>query len=81
MTESRDKQLARQQALMLDAVGPMTFILEGAVKGQLNHKSAIKAAQTAIRLLGNINASVNGSRERRKNALQEHEYDAPPGYG
>ena len=68
MTKSRDKQLARQQALTLDAVGPITFILEEAVKRQLNQKSAIKEAQTAIRLLGN--ASVNASQERMKNALQ-----------
>ena len=53
---------------MLDAVGPITFILEEAVKGQLNQKSAIEAAQTAICLLGN--ASVNASRDRRNNALQ-----------
>ena len=53
---------------MLDAVGPMTYILEEAVKGQLNQKSAIETAQTALRLLGN--ASVHASRERRKNALK-----------
>ena len=67
-TKSRDRQLAKQQALMLDAVGPMTYILEEAVKGQLNQKSVIEAVQTALRLLGN--ASVHASRERRKNALQ-----------
>ena len=53
---------------MLDAVGPITHVLEEAVKGQLAHKCAIEAAQTALRLLGN--ASVHSCRERRKNALQ-----------
>ena len=53
---------------MLDAVGPITFILKEAVKGQLNQKSAIEAAQTTMKLLGN--ASMHASRERRKNALQ-----------
>ena len=65
MTESRDKQLARQQALMLDAVGPMTFILEGAVKGQLNHKSAIKRhrlqyASSAILMPQSMEAGKGG---------------------
>ena len=67
-TKSRDKQLAKQQALMLDAVGPITHLLEEAVKGQLSQKSAVEAAQTALKFLGN--ASVQSSRERRRNALQ-----------
>ena len=67
-TKSRDRQLAKQQALMLDAVGPITHILEEVVKGQLTHKCAIEATQTALRLLGN--ASVHSCYERRKNDLQ-----------
>ena len=66
--KSRDRQLAKQQALSLDAVGPISFILEEAAKGQLNQKSAIEAAQTALKLLSNV--SMHASRERRKNALQ-----------
>ncbi len=42
-TMSRDKQLARWQALMLDAVGPVAYILEEAVKGQLTQTAAIEA--------------------------------------
>ena len=53
---------------MLDAVGPVTYILESAVKGELTQKAAIEAAQTALKLLGN--ASGNANRERRKSALQ-----------
>ena len=53
---------------MLDVVGPITHILEEAVKGQLTQKCAIEVAQTALKLLGN--ASVHACRERRKNALQ-----------
>ena len=67
-TKSRDKQLARQQALLLDAVGPITYILEEATKGQLTQKSAMEAAQTALKLMGN--ASMQANRERRKNAIQ-----------
>lgn len=68
VTKSRDKQLAKQQALLLDAVGPITTILEGAAKGELTQKSVLDAAQTALKLLGN--ASAHMSQERRRNALQ-----------
>lgn len=66
--KSQDRQLARQQSLMLDAVGPITHILEEAAKGELSQKSAMEAAQTALKLLGN--ASVQASRDRRKLALK-----------
>ncbi len=60
-TKSRDKQLARQQTLMLDAVGPVAY-------SQLTQKAAIEAAQSALKLLGNT--SMQANRERRKNAIQ-----------
>ena len=66
-TKAKDKQLARTQALLLDAVGPLSFILEEASKGQLPPKAALEAAQTALYLLGN--ASANISRERRRTAI------------
>ena len=53
---------------MLDVVGPVTYILEEVVKGQLNQKSVINTAQTALYLLGN--ASMHANRERRRNAIQ-----------
>ena len=52
---------------MLDAVGPLCFILEEASKGQLPPKATVEAAQTALHLLGN--ASANISRERRRAAI------------
>ena len=63
-TKSRDKQISKQQALCLDAVGPLTHILEEAAKGELTQKAALEAAQTALKLLGN--ASALASRERRR---------------
>ena len=66
-TKAKDKQLARTQALLLDAVGPLSFILEEANKGQLPPKATMEAAQTALRLLGN--ASANISRKRRRAAI------------
>ena len=68
LTKSKDRQMAKQQSLTLDAVGPITHILEEAAKGQLNQKTTIEAAQTALKLLGN--ASMHANRERRKNAIQ-----------
>lgn len=68
VTKSQDKQLAKQQALFLDAVGPITYLLEEATKGELTQKKAVEAAQTALKLLGN--ASAHANRERRRNALQ-----------
>ena len=67
-TKSRDRQLAKQQALLLDAVGPLAYILEETAKGELTQKAAREAAQTALKLLGN--ASMHVSRERRKLTLQ-----------
>ena len=66
-TRAKDKQLARTQALLLDAVGRLSFILEEASKGQLPPKATLEAVQTALRLLGN--ASANISRERRRSAI------------
>lgn len=64
VTKSRDKQMANGQALCLDAVGPLTSILE---QGTLTAQSAAEAAQTALKLLGN--ASCHMATERRKAVL------------
>ena len=68
VTKSPDRKLAKQQVLLLDVNGLISFILEEAAKSQLNQKSAIEAALTELKLLGN--ASMHASQERRKNALQ-----------
>ena len=43
---------------MFDAVGPITHISEEAAKGQLTPKTAVEAAQTALKLLGNASMQV-----------------------
>ena len=43
----------KHQALTLDAVGPISHLLEAAFEGELTQKAAIEAAQTALKLLGN----------------------------
>ena len=63
VTKSCDRQLAKQQALMLDAVGPVAYILEEAAKGQLNQKSVIDAAQIALRPCQCFNACQSGKEE------------------
>ena len=64
-----DKSLARLQALCLDAVGPLTTIIDEGDKGNLSEEMAIGAARMALRFIGN--ASVQFSRERRKRAITE----------
>ena len=68
-TKARDRQLSKSQALVLDAVGPLAFVLESAARGSLTQESAIEAAQTALKLLGN--ASCHLATERRRNALAD----------
>ncbi len=65
-TKSRDREIVKQQALTLDAAGPLTIILKEAAKGHLSKKVAVEAAQTALKLLGNASAHAS----RRKNAIQ-----------
>ena len=61
-TKARDTTLAKQQLLLLDAVGPITHILEEASKGQLTLKSTIEAAQIPLKLLGNAYMHLNRER-------------------
>lgn len=59
-----DRPLARLQALLLDAVGPLSALLELHQGGQLTPEKAVEATSQALRFLGN--ASANISVERRK---------------
>ena len=59
-----DKSLARLQTLLLDAVGPLTSLLEQGQKGRLTPKAAADAATQALRFLENASAAI--SHERRK---------------
>ena len=52
--KTRDRTLAKHQVFMLDAVG----------EGQLTPKTAVEAAQTALKLLGNASMQVNRERGR-----------------
>ena len=57
--KTRDAELARLQALALDAVGPLARIVEDATNGQLTAEDNMDAVQTSLRLLGNLSAQCN----------------------
>ena len=67
-TKSKERELARLQALAMDAVGPLTYIVEDACKGSLTAKDNLEAVQTALKLLGNFATQCN--RARRTTVLQ-----------
>ena len=67
-TKAKDKDLAKLQALALDAVGPLTRIVEDACDGTLTAKDNLDAVQTALKSLGNFAAHCN--RARRIAVLQ-----------
>ncbi len=61
-----DRPLARIQTLTLDAIGPLTALVEEAAKGTLSTKAAAAdAATTALRFLGNASANISHERRRR----------------
>ena len=59
-----DRPLARLQTLLLDAVGPLTSLVEQWQKGHLTPKAAAEAVTQALRFLGNASAAI--SQERRR---------------
>ena len=66
-TKSRDRQLSKEQALLLDAAGPLTYVLEEAVRGTLTLDESIAACEQSLMFIGNASSHLN--RERRKNAI------------
>ena len=66
-TKSKDRQMSKQQALLLDAVGPMAYLLEEATNKTLTLENAVEAAQMALKLLGNASGHI--ATERRKSVL------------
>jgi len=67
-TKSRDKELAKLQALAMDATGPLTHIVEDACRGSLTAKDNLDAVQSALRFLGNFASQCN--KMRRSAVLQ-----------
>jgi len=64
--KSFDSQMQRLQSFVLDAVAPLTAIVETNAKGEsISHKQAINAATAAIELVGNASAQMSHYRRTR----------------
>ena len=61
-----DKELGPIQSAVLDAMAPLTSIVEADAKGDnVTHKQAVNAAKAAIELVGNANARINHLRRTK----------------
>jgi hypothetical protein len=74
--KDNEANFAKIQTLVLDAVAPLTAILEEATKGSLTAPKAADAAKAALVLLGNASAAI--SKERRKKIAKELNKDILP---
>ena len=69
-TKSADKEMAKIQTLVLDAVAPLTALLETeASEEDPSQEEVLAATSTALELLGNANARI--SCPRREKVTQE----------
>ena len=66
-TKAGDKDLARIQTFVLDALAPLTAILEGAnnSQGDLERKHTLDAVTSAVALIGNANAKISHLRREK----------------
>ena len=54
-TKVADKDMARVQTFTLDALAPLTSIVEADAKGdKVTNKQAVNVTKTAIELIGNV---------------------------
>ena len=61
-----DKEWARIQTFVLDALAPLTSLMETDAKGQtITHDQALEAAVTAVQLLGNASAQITHGRRTK----------------
>ena len=59
MGKTTDRELANVQTLLLDALAPLTSILEGDARGErLDQREVVNATKVAVELLGNANAHI-----------------------
>lgn len=74
-TKTNDKALARVQALTLDAIGPLTELLEklNSEETELTAEEVGYAMESAITLLGNASSQISGL--RRQKVLEEYNKD------
>ena len=64
--KTSDKEWARIQTFVLDALAPLTSLLETDSKGEtITHDQALEAAVTAVQLLGNASAQITHGRRTK----------------
>lgn len=56
--KTNNRQLSKTQDIVLDALGPLTYILDAAAQDNLSMADAIDSAQTALKLLGNASGHL-----------------------
>ena len=64
--KTADKELGTIQSAVLDAMAPLTSIVEADARGdKVTHKQAVNAAKAAIELVGNASARINHHRRTK----------------
>ena len=71
-----DRSLCRLQTLVLDAVGPLSAMLELHQAGNLTPEAAVEAATQSLKFLGNAHSNI--SSERRKKVATNLNKDLRP---
>ena len=65
-TKAADKELATTQTYVLDALSPLTAIVEADTKGEnITNTQGVNAAKAAIELIGNANARISHLRRTK----------------
>ena len=74
-TKTNDKALARVQALTLDAIGPLTNLLEklNSDEVEISAEDVRYAVESAVTLLGDASSQMSGL--RRQKVLKEYNKD------
>ena len=64
--KTADKELGKLQTFVLDALAPLTSLLESDAKGEtIIHNQALDASKAAIHLLGNASAQISHMRRTK----------------
>lgn len=65
-SKALDNQLQMLQSFVLDAVAPLTSIVEASARGQrVDHRQVVNAATTAIKLVGYASVQISHYRRTR----------------
>ena len=66
LVKTSDKEWARLQTFVLDALAPLTSLLEADAKGEtISHDQALEAAKAATQLIGNASAQISHARKSK----------------